>query len=62
MTVRVQPSRRAGGALLAFGASGIVLLLAATVLLLGSLSAVDDAVTGFDRQRTELVELFNHRS
>lgn len=47
--------RRLGTALLAFGLSGIVLLLGATVLVLGSLSVVDDAVTGFERQRAEVV-------
>jgi hypothetical protein len=47
--------RRLGIALLAFGLSGIVLVLGATALVLGSLSVVDDAVTGFERQRAEVV-------
>jgi len=47
--------RRLGLGLLAFGLSGLVLLLGAVVLVFASLGAVDDAATGFERQRAELV-------
>lgn len=57
MTFVLRPSRRTGGGLLTFGVVGLVLLAATGALVLGSLSAVDDAVTGFDRQRTELAAL-----
>jgi hypothetical protein len=46
--------RRLGYGLLAFGLSGLVLLLAAAALVFGSLAAVDDAATGFEQQRAEL--------
>lgn len=62
MTLALRPSRRTGGALLAFGAIGLGLLVATGALVLGSLSAVDDAVTGFDRQRTELVAMLGPAS
>lgn len=62
MTVRLGSTRRAGRALVAFGAAGIGLLLAAAALLVGSLAAVDDAVTGFEHQRTELVALLEPAS
>jgi uncharacterized phage infection (PIP) family protein YhgE len=48
--------------LLAFGLSGLVLLLAATALVLGSLAAVDDAATGFERQRAELLGMLGPAS
>jgi hypothetical protein len=51
--------RRLGGALLAFGISGLVLVVAAAILVLGSLSAVDNAATGFERQRAELVAMID---
>jgi hypothetical protein len=54
---RRQRRRRLGGGLLAFGIAGLVLLAASTVLVLGSLSAVDDAATGFERQRAELLAM-----
>jgi hypothetical protein len=57
VTFALRPTRRTGGALLAFGAVGLGLMIATGALVLGSLSAVDDAVTGFDRQRTEIVAL-----
>jgi hypothetical protein len=49
--------RRIAYGLLGFGLSGLVLLLAATALVLGSLRAVDDAASGFERQRAELVAM-----
>jgi hypothetical protein len=55
VTRRGRRRRRLGTALLAFGISGVVLLLGGAVLLVGSLSVVDDAVTGFEQQRTEIV-------
>jgi hypothetical protein len=42
---------------MAFGATGLVLVLALTVLLLGSIAAIGDAASGFERQRTELVSM-----
>ena len=49
--------RRLGAGLLAFGLSGLALVLAASVLVLGSLAAVNDAATGFERQRVEIVAM-----
>lgn len=49
--------RRLGAGLLAFGLTGLVLLVAAGTLVLGSLNAVDQAATGFERQRAELVAM-----
>jgi len=49
--------RRLGLGLLAFGISGLVLVLLAAVLVLGSLAAVDTAASGFERQRAELVAM-----
>ena len=54
--------RRLGYGLLAFGLSGLVLLLAAAALVFGSLAAVDDAATGFERQRAELVAMLGPAS
>ena len=54
--------RRVGIALLAFGLSGLVLLVGATALVLGMLSVVDDAVTGFERQRAEVVAVLGPAS
>ena len=48
--------------LLAFGLSGLVLLLAAAALVFGSLAAVDDAATGFERQRAKLVTMLGPAS
>src|SRR5207249_10365006 len=47
--------RRVGGALLACGAPGLALVLAAAAIVLGSLSALGDAATSLDRQRAQLV-------
>lgn len=49
--------RRLGIGLFAFGATGIALVIAALVLVLGSLGAVDDAATGLERQRAEAVAM-----
>lgn len=49
--------RRLGFWLVAFGVTGLVLVVAAAVLLLGSLGAVSDAASGFERQRAELVSM-----
>lgn len=49
--------RRLGYGLLAFGAAGLALLVAAAALVVGSLAAVDDAASGFERQRAELLEM-----
>ncbi len=54
--------RRLGAALLAFGLAGVVLLGAASALVLGSLNAIDQVATGFDRQRTELVGMLRPAS
>lgn len=54
--------RRLGVGLFAFGATGIALVLAALVLVLGSLSAIDDAATGFERQRAEAVAMLGPAS
>jgi len=51
--------RRLGFGLLAFGISGLVLVLLAAVLVLGSLAAVDTAASGFERQRAELVAMID---
>ena len=42
--------------------SGIVLLVAALALVLGSLSVLDDAVSGFERQRAEVVAVLGPAS
>ncbi len=54
--------RRIGLGLVAFGLVGLVLVGAAFALVLGTLSAVDDAVTGFERQRDELVAMLGPAS
>jgi hypothetical protein len=41
----------------AFGVAGLVLVLAAAVLVLGSLGAIGEAASGFERQRTELISM-----
>jgi hypothetical protein len=51
--------RRLGVALLAFGISGLFLVVAAAILVLASLTAVDNAATGFERQRAELVAMID---
>jgi hypothetical protein len=54
--------RRIGIALLAFGLSGVGLVLIAAVLLVGSLSALRDAATGFERQRAEVIAMLGPAS
>jgi hypothetical protein len=55
--VAARRRRRLGGGLLAFGIVGLVLIAGSGILVLGSLDAVDQAATGFERQRTELVAM-----
>jgi hypothetical protein len=55
--IRRSDRRRIGLGLLAFGITGIGLVVAALVLVLGSLAAVGDAATGFDRQRADAVAM-----
>ena len=47
---------------MAFGVAGLVLVVAAGVLVLGSLAAVGDAATGFERQRAEIVAMLEPAS
>lgn len=54
--------RRLGMGLVAFGVVGLVLIGSAGALLLASLSAVGDAATGFERQRTQVVEMLGPAS
>ena len=42
---------------MAFGATGLVLVIALAVLLLGWFAAIGDAASGFERQRSELVSM-----
>ena len=49
--------RRLGYGLVAFGASGLVLVVIAAVLVLATLGAVGDAATAFERQRTQLLAM-----
>ena len=62
MTLRAHRRRRIGVGLLAFGAAGLVLVIAAGVLVINLLSAVGDAATGFDRQRAEVIALLGPAS
>jgi hypothetical protein len=55
--IRRQRRRRLAYGLLGFGLSGLALLLGATALVFASLGAVDDAASGFDRQRAELLAM-----
>jgi hypothetical protein len=54
--------RRLGMGLIAFGVAGLVLIGSAGALVLASLSAVGDAATGFERQRTEIVGMLGPAS
>lgn len=47
---------------MAFGISGLVLLAATGLLVLGSLSSIGDAVTGFAQQRADLVAMIEPAS
>src|SRR6185437_14984706 len=49
--------RRLGFGLIAFGLTGLVLVVAAALLVLATLGAVGDAATGFERQRAQLLEM-----
>jgi hypothetical protein len=60
--IRRADRRQFGVGLFAFGAIGIALVVAALVLVLGSLSAVDDAASGFERQRAEALALIGPAS
>ena len=62
MSRRSNRRRRLGIGLVAFGASGLVLVLGAGALVLGSLAAIGDAATGFERQRTEAVAMLGPAS
>lgn len=62
MSRRAIRRRRLGIGLVAFGASGLVLVLAAGALVLGSLAAVGDAASGFERQRAEAVAMLGPAS
>ncbi len=54
---RIRRRRRLGYGLVAFGTAGLALVIAAAILLFGSLAAIRDAATGFEQQRTELVAM-----
>ena len=54
--------RRLGRALLAFGAIGLALLVAAGALVLISFGSIGDAATGLERQRTQLVAMLQPAS
>jgi len=49
--------RRLGFGLIAFGLTGLLLVVAAALLVLATLGAVGDAATGFERQRAELLAM-----
>jgi hypothetical protein len=57
MTPRARRRRRLGIGLLAFGATGLILIVAAGAIVLSALALLDDAATGFERQRAEVVAL-----
>jgi hypothetical protein len=59
---RQERRRRLGLGLIAFGVSGVVLVGSAALLVLASLSAVDDAATGFERQRAEILAMLGPAS
>jgi hypothetical protein len=59
---RHERRRRLGLGLIAFGVSGIVLVGSAALLVLASLSAVDDAASGFERQRAEILAMLGPAS
>ena len=51
-----------GVGLVAFGVTGLGLIAAALVLVLGSLSSIDDAATGFERQKSDAVAMLRPAS
>jgi hypothetical protein len=56
--IHPSPRRRTlGGGLIVFGLTGLILIGAAGALLFGSLTAVNDAATDFERQRTQILAL-----
>jgi hypothetical protein len=55
--MRTRRRRRTGYGLVAFGASGLILAIIAAVLVLGTLGAIGDAATGFERQRAEVLAM-----
>jgi len=59
---RASRRRRLGVGLLAFGATGLLLVIAAGALVLGSLAALGDAASGFERQREQAVALLEPAS
>ena len=62
ITRRARRRRRIGAALVGFGVTGLLLVVAAGALVLGSLSAVNDAATGFEKQRVEIVAMLGPAS
>lgn len=62
MIRRANRRRRLAAGLLVFGATGLALILAAGVLVLGSLAALGDAASGFERQRTQAVAMLGPAS
>ena len=56
------PGRLLGFAMLTFGLTGLALVIAAGSLVLGSLQAIDEAATRFERQRVEIVGLLGPAS
>jgi hypothetical protein len=59
---RTNRRRRLGVGLLLFGATGLVLVVAAGALVLNSLAAIGDAATGVERQRVEAVSMLGPAS
>lgn len=61
-TSRARGRRRLGIGLLAFGVAGLFLVLATAAVVLASLGTVNDAASGFERQRAELVAMIDPAS
>ena len=55
--LRRRRRRRIGTGLIAFGIAGMTLIAAAGALVVASLGAVDDAASGFEEQRAEIVAM-----
>lgn len=60
--LRRQRRRRIGLGLIAFGVAGLVLIGAAGALLLASFKAVEDAASGFEEQRAEILAMLGPAS
>jgi hypothetical protein len=60
--IRRANRRRLGVGLLFFGVTGVVLVVAAGVLVLSSLAAIGDAASGFERQRAEALSVLGPAS